>query len=543
MARLEQPPVAGLGPKTPLVTLPTSTPFCPAPPCAARRTFRSLAAAAVLAAAAPAVPAAPFGFDDVAALAQAQARSPYQPPPRAPRELATLNYDQYRDIRYRPERAVWRGDGLPFELMFFHLGHGHTQPVAINEIVGGQAKPIRYDPADFNYGKNKLPVADWRNLSFAGWRVHYALNAPTYKDELAVFLGASYFRALGAGQRYGLSARGLAIDTVGGQGEEFPRFKEYWIERPGLTAKTLTFYALLDSPRATGAYRFTLVPGTQSVAEVRARLFLRAGVATLGIAPLTSMFHHAENTPPRNDFRPEVHDSDGLTVATADAPGQGRGEWLWRPLAHPSRPLATSFAVQRLAGFGLMQRDRSFASYEDTEARYEHRPSAWVVPEGNWGPGRVELLQLPIPDETHDNVVAYWVPASLPAPGQPLDIAYRVYWQGDEQQRPPTAWTVQSRLGPGLAVLAPNEYQYVVDFAGPALDALPADAPVEAVVTPGRNGLLVERNAYRNEARGGWRMTLRVQRLDPAQPLELRAFLQRGPNALTETWTTVIPAD
>src|SRR5439155_18746334 len=154
------------------------------------------------------------------------------------------------------------------------------------------------------------------------------------------------------------------------------------------------------SQRATGAYRFTLIPGAQTVVEVRARLFLRAGVATLGIAPLTSMFHHGENSPRRDDFRPEVHDSDGLMLATAD--GQGGSEWLWRPLANPSRPLTSSFAVPELEGFGLMQRDRAFSSYEDVEARYERRPSAWVVPVGRWGPGRVELLQLPTPDETHD---------------------------------------------------------------------------------------------------------------------------------------------
>ena len=483
-----------------------------------------------------------FGFDDVAARAKAEAARPYQAPPAVlPPELAALSYDQYRDIRFQPARALWRPEALPFELMFFHLGKFQTQPVVINELVAGKPRHLRFDPADFSYGQNRLSVASWPDLGYAGFRVHHALNTPAYKDELAVFLGASYFRALGAGQRYGLSARGLAIDTVGGQGEEFPRFKEFWIERPAPGARALTLYALLDSPRATGAYRFTLVPGAQTDVEVRARLFLRAGVATLGIAPLTSMFLHGENSGRHDDFRPEVHDSDGLMLATADA--QGGSEWLWRPLTNPGRQLATSFAVHELKGFGLMQRDRAFASYEDVEARYERRPSAWVVPQGNWGPGRVELLQLPTPDETHDNIVAYGVPARPPAPGQPLDIAYRIAWQGDEPQRPPNGWTVQSRFGRGFAALGPGEVQYVIDFAGPALDALPADAAVEAVVTPGPNGRLIERNAYRNEARGGWRMTLRVQRIDPTQPLELRAFLQHGPHALTETWTTLIPAD
>jgi len=517
--------------------------FAPTPThsntCLARQLFAAMACAIVLAA--PSFARA-FGFDDVAARAAAQARIAYRLPPRVvPPELAALSYDQYRDIRFRTERALWRRDGLPFELMFFHLGKFQTLPVVINEIVSGRVRHIRFDPSDFDYGNNRLSPSTWPDLGYAGFRVHHALNTPSYKDELAVFLGASYFRALGAGQRYGLSARGLAIDAAGGQGEEFPRFTEFWIERPAADASALTIYALLDSPRATGAYRFTLVPGMQTMVEVRARLFLRAGVATLGIAPLTSMFHHGENSARRDDFRPEVHDSDGLMIATVDA--EGGSEWLWRPLTNPARPLTTSFAARELKGFGLMQRDRAFSSYEDVEARYERRPSTWVVPEGRWGPGRVELLQLPTPDETNDNIVAYWVPAQPPAPGQPLDLAYRIFWQGDEQERPPNGWTVQSRFGRGLAPLGQDEFQYVVDFAGPALDALPADAVVDAAITPGRNAQLVERNAYRNDARGGWRMSLRVKRIDPAQPVELRAFLQQGHHALTETWTTVIPAD
>lgn len=483
-----------------------------------------------------------FGFDEIAARAQAEAAAAYRAPPPVPKELAGLTYDQYRDIRFKPGNALWRRAGLPFEVMFFHPGGFFQEPVAINELVAGNVRHIRFDPADFDYGKNRLSPTAWADVGYAGFRVHYPLNTPTYKDELAVFLGASYFRAVGGGQRYGLSARGLGLDTTGGPREEFPRFKEFWIERPAANARELVIYALLDSPRATGAYRFTLVPGAQSQVKVQARLFLRAGVTTLGIAPLTSMFHHAENTRRQDDFRPELHDSDGLMLATGDGEGGG-GEWLWRPLVNPGRAVATSFAVRELRGFGLMQRDRSFASYEDLEARYERRPSAWVVPEGRWGPGRIELLLLPTTGEFDDNVVAFWVPAQAPAPGQPLDLAYRILFQGDEQQRPPNGWTVQSRLGRGYQKQAQGEFQYVVDFAGPALDALPSDAQVRSVVTTDRNARLLESNAYRNEATGGWRMTLRVQRIDPAQPVELRAFLQRDSHALTETWTTFIPAD
>jgi len=502
------------------------------------RAPRALAFVSLLLVALHGTPARAFGFDDVAAQAQQRARGTYRSASRKPpAELEALTYDQYRDIRFRPDHALWRPQNLPFELMFFHLGKFQTEPVRINEITPRGVRHIAYDSADFNYGKNKLSPRTWGDVGFAGFRAHYPLNGGDYKDELVVFLGASYFRALGAGLRYGLSARGLAIDTVGGQGEEFPRFTEFWIVRPAADASTLTLYALLDSPRASGAYQFEIHPGGETVIDVRSRIFLRAGVATLGIAPLTSMFFFGENQPHRTDFRPEVHDSDGLLVATGD------GEWIWRPLLNPKHTLTTSFSMRKLRGFGLMQRDRNFGSYEDSEARYELRPSAWVEPVGSWGPGRVELVQLHTPDETNDNTVAYWVPGQLPATGQPLDMAYRLHWQGTQQmQRPPGAWVTQTRVGRGYAELAEDEQQFVVDFTGPSLAALPPDARVNAVVTAPSNGQIVESNAYRVEATGDWRMTVRVKQLNPAQPTELRGFLQSGTNVLTETWSNILPA-
>jgi glucans biosynthesis protein len=482
-------------------------------------------------------PARAFGFDDVAARAKLQAQGPYRSVNRKPpAELQALTYDQYRDIRFRPDHALWRAQKLPFELMFFHLGKFQTESVRINEITPEGVRHVPYESADFNYGKNKLSPKSWGDMGFAGFRAHYPLNGSQYKDEVVVFLGASYFRALGAGLRYGLSARGLAIDTVSARGEEFPLFTEFWIVRPATDARTLTIYALLDSPRASGAYEFDVHPGDETVIDVRSRIFLRAPVATLGIAPLTSMFDFGENQPHRADFRPEVHDSDGLMVATGD------GEWLWRPLLNPKQTLTTSFSMRKLRGFGLMQRDRNFGSYEDSEARYELRPSAWIEPLGSWGPGRVELVQLNTPDETNDNIVAYWVPEQLPATGQPLDLAYRLHWQGTQQMRPPGAWVTQTRIGRGFAELAEGEQQFVVDFTGPSLAALPAAATVKAVVTASSNGQIVESNAYRVEATGAWRMTVRVKQLSPTQPTELRGFLQSDTNVLTETWSNILPA-
>ena len=489
-----------------------------------------------------------FGFETVAALARERAQQPAAPDDTAlPPALAGLDYDGYRDIRFRPARSLWRDAQLPFEAQFFHRGLYQRAAVRLHELGPQGVRDIPYRGEDYDFGANTLDPQAWGDLGHAGFRVHYPLNGPQYKDELAVFLGASYFRALGAGQHYGLSARGLAIDTVGGSGgEEFPRFTEFWLERPAAGARSLTLYALLESPRATGAYRFDIVPGTETVMRVQARVFLRAGagpVATLGIAPLTSMFFFGENQPRPGDFRPEVHDSDGLQVATGD------GEWLWRPLQNPKQPLATSFAVRELRGFGLMQRDRAFASYEDTEARYERRPAAWVRPLSDWGPGRVELLQLPTPDETHDNVVAYWVPARLPAPGEPLDLSYEIAWQGDAQAQPPGSRVVQSRRGMGYTRLTPLEragqVQYVLDFEGPALAALGAEAKVLAVVSTDANGRVLEQNAYPHPAGQRWRLTVRVQRLDPSRPVEVRAFLRQdndGP-VLSETWSNIILPD
>lgn len=467
---------------------------------------------------------------------------------KLPAELAALDYDQVRDIRFRPERSLWRDQALPFEAQFFHLGLYQKQPVRIHEITPEGVRDLPYRGQDFDFGRNTVDPQAWGDLGHAGWRLHFPLNNPAYKDELVVFLGASYFRALGAGQQYGLSARGLALDTVGGRGEEFPRFTEFWLERPTPGATQVTVYALLESPRATGAYRFVLQPGSQTLMTVQARLYLRENgnpVATLGLAPLTSMFLHGENQPSARDFRPEVHDSDGLMMHTGD------GEWLWRPLQNPRGISVSSFAMKQPRGFGLMQRDRRWTSYEDPEARYERRPGAWVRPLGDWGPGRVELVQLPTPDETHDNIVAYWVPATLPAPGEPLDFAYELAWQGEAQQTPPGARVIQSRRGHGYTRLSPAEQDlqphYVLDFTGPALDALPESAPVRAVVSADANGRVLEANAYPLPATDNgsrrWRVSLRVQRVDPARPVELRAYLQHQNDTLSETWTHALLPD
>lgn len=478
-----------------------------------------------------------FGFDDVDRRARQLAESAYaKPEGDLPKELR-IGYDQYRDIRYKRERFLWAGQ-LPFEVAFFHQGFLYEHPVRIHEVAAGKANEIRFDPTAFDYGKQKIEPEKLRGMGFAGFRVHYPINTPKYKDEVLVFLGASYFRAVGRWQLYGLSARGLAIDTALASGEEFPRFSEFWIERPGPNATQLTIYALLDSRRATGAYRFTLRPGVETALEVKARLYLRDKVGKLGLAPLTSMFYYGENQrSTREDFRPEVHDSDGLLIHAG-------GEWLWRPLVNPRRLLVTSFASPSLSGFGLMQRDRDFAHYEDLEARYEMRPSAWVEPLGNWGPGRVELVQIPSPDETNDNIVAFWVPDRPPAPREPYDVEYRVRWQKETETRPPLAYVLQSRRGQGGISRKPDSsVAFSVDFGGPALRNLAAGAKVEAVVNTDTNAQLLETDAFPNHVTGGWRMTVRLRRVDEAKPAELRGFLRLGNEPLSEIWSYVLPGN
>ena len=498
------------------------------------RFFRLAFLALTLVAALP--QALAFSLDDVGARASSLASRPYKPPVvDMPTQLRELDYDAYRDIRFRPEKALWRAEKLPFELMFFHQGRAVPEPVRINVIEPAGERPVPFDPALFDYGKNKLDPQTLSHLGFNGLRVHFAVNKPGYKDEVVVFQGASYFRALVKGQSYGLSARGLAVDTATAEGEEFPRFVEFWIEKPRPNAPSLTIFAMLDSRRITGAYRFVLTPGTETVMQVTARLYAREKIAKLGLAPLTSMFTFGENQPGRDDYRPEVHDSDGLSIQL------GNGEWVWRPLVNPRRLLVTSFATVNPLGFGIQQRDRDWASYQDLEARYDLRPSGWIEPKGKWGAGRVELVQIPTPDETNDNVVAYWVPDTVPPPKAPLDFEYRLLWQRETEVRPPLAWVAQTRRGHGYMRKADDTISYVIDFEGPALKKLPADAPVEVVLTIDSNAELVESNTYRNDVTAGWRATLRIRRVDEKKPVEMRAFLRYNNSTLSETWSYVLP--
>lgn len=483
-------------------------------------------------------PVLAFDFQDVAQRARQLANAAYKKPDvDLPPELRNLNYESYHRIGNRPERLLWRSAKLPFEVDFFPPGWHFDQPVKINEITARGVRPIRFDPNAFDFGAIKVDPAKLRGLDFAGFRVRYPLNSPKHKDEVLTFLGASYFRALGKGQRYGLSARGLAIDTAMATGEEFPRFVEFWISRPRPSDKQLVIYALLDSPRATGAYRFVLTPGVDTVMDVTARLYLRNGVGKLGLAPLTSMFFFGRGQQATgDDFRPAVHDSDGLSIHL------GNDEWIWRPLSDPKRLLVTSFSTTNPIGFGLMQRRRKFSDYEDPVLRYELRPSAWVEPKAQWGPGRVELVQIPSPDETNDNIVAYWVPNRLPPPNTAYDFAYRVWWQKDRETVPPGLYVAQTLYGRGYTHEPDASVSLAVDFEGPPELEAPELKP-EAQISLDANGKLLEQRLIHNDATGGWRLSLRLQRVEVSKPVEIRAALRSGTKGISETWSYILPPE
>jgi glucans biosynthesis protein len=479
-----------------------------------------------------------FDFGDVVRQAQTlSAKSYKKPSENLPKDIKALTYDQYTDITYRPEKNVWRAEKLPFELSFAHEGSAYNLPVKISEVVGNSVRELKFTPDAFDYGNNKIDPEQVRNLGFAGVSVQYAINSSKTKDDIFSLLGASYFRALGKGQNYGISARGLAVDTALQSGEEFPRFSELWIVRPAAGDKELTIYALLDSASLTGAYQLILKPGVETTIDVKAQLYLRNNVAKLGIAPLTSMYFFGENQrSDAEDYRPEVHDSDGLMVHS------GSGEWLWRPLADPRRLLVTSFGANNPLGFGLMQRDRHFSSYEDLASRYETRPSLWVTPKGKWGDGRVELVQIPTPNEDNDNIVAYWIPAKQPPQGKPFPIEYRLSWQKDTDTRPALAWVTQTRRGNGAPPGKPDDSIVLnVDFEGPGLKKLSSDSKLSAVIDADDNGRLLETRVVRNDVTEGWRMVIRLRRNDENKPVELRGVLRTGNTALSETWSYILP--
>ena len=476
-------------------------------------------------------------FSKVIERAQQLAEEAYQAPAeRLPEALRELDYDSYRQIRFDPEHAYWK-DESPFSLQLFHSGFLFQTPIALNVIDNDTATPLPFSAADYRYDGNAaaLKEQDLTGSGHAGFRLHYPLNSDEYADEFAVFLGASYFRIVGRDQAYGLSTRGLAINTAAPEGEEFPAFREFWLYKPGADAEQIELLALMDSPSVSGAYRFIIQPGESTQVEVEAALFAREDIAKLGVAPLTSMFTFGEASHKRpDDFRPQVHDSDGLLMHT------GSGEWIWRPLSNPSQLRISTFVDDSPQGFGLMQRERDFNRYLDVEAQYHRRPSQWVVPLEAWGPGHVELVEIPTPDETHDNIVAYWVADATLEAGESRRLHYLTHTLNAQPDAHHLGRVIRTRHGqagvPGEAdSSSQGQRQFIVDFQGGGLADITADQPVALDISSQPGEVLLPQVTPLPDH--GWRASFRLPVSDQPSDVRLRLTLDGDP--ISETWNYV----
>lgn len=469
-------------------------------------------------------PAEAFSWAGLQASALALSERPWQPPPPPPDALHAVDYDMAGALAYRPEATLWPGHG---GVRLFHQNRYAREAVSIHLVENGQARPVLYDEALFARPAGvKVP-----DLGAAGGFSGLRLMAPDGRSDWLAFTGAAYFRAAGALDQYGLSARGLAINTGQPMPEEFPRFTAFWLERgPG---EAWTIYALLDSPSAAGAWRFVCRKTAKGVfQDVSLTVRLRADVACLGVAPVTSMFWYGEgNRRAAADWRPEIHDSDGLAI------WNGRGERLWRPLNNPGRPITNGFQDQGPRGFGLLQRDRNFDHYQDDGVFYERRPSLWVEPVGDWGAGAVMLYEIPTTGETDDNVVAWWQPAGPARAGDRHDLAYRLSWMAEEPAPSPLARVVDTWTGqagrPGLPPIA-GATKLVIDFLGPRLAPLTRASGVRALCSA-RHGRILSSDAYPVVGQPGrWRLIVDIAP-DGGAPVDFRGELRLGSDSLTET--------
>jgi periplasmic glucans biosynthesis protein len=478
-------------------------------------------------------------FDAVTRKAQERARTPYERiQANTTPALSGMNYDQYRLIHFRPESALWKGESM-FEIQMFHPGFLYREPIILHTNPDNLREEQAFKQEFFSYEGEAAAVAGEvpPNAGFAGFRVHYPLNSNNYKDEFLVFQGASYFRIIGPGLNYGLSARGLAIDTAEPNGEEFPIFREFWLIKPGPNDNHLVIYALLDSQSVTGAYRFDVHPGAPTEMHVEARIFARKDIRKLGIAPLTSMYMWGENhVRPIDDYRPEVHDSDGLLVALAN------GEWVWRPLSNHRTLHVSSMTDVNPRGFGLMQRDRNFDHYLDMDSRYETRPSMWIIPESGWGAGRIELVEIPSDSETNDNIVSYWVPANPLKAGASMSFKYKLRSIDNYVPENSNGKVVGTRIGwganPGQQNPPPHSLRkFVIDFRGGELDNISPDAPVEAIMKSS-SGTMTELQVVRLPDGKTWRVSFKLQP-DGNNLSDMRMHLQLRDQRLTEVWSYV----
>ena len=491
-----------------------------------RRRFMALMAAAALpAGAAQAQTAQPFSRDWLVDLARQKSLTGHVARPLIPEPWRTLDYDQFQHIWFNEKKAIWNDTDRPLKLDLFTAGLYVERPTTIHLVTDGQARTLPYDISLFDKTPDfpDLPIDD--TMGYAGLRMRAELNKPDIFEEFTVFQGASYFRAIGNGQTYGISARGLALRTADPAGEEFPDFTDFWIEAPEPGASEFVVHALLDSPSVTGAYHFTIAHGPTTRMQVNASLFPRVDLTHVGLGALTSMFLFDETNRHRfDDFRPAVHDSEGLLIVN------GNGERIWRPLANPTRVQISAFIDNGPQGFGLMQRDRDPESFADLEAHYEARPSLWITPGDNWGEGAVELVEIPADREIYDNIVAYWRPRTTMTAGEQHDFSYRMAWGDEPDGLPDVARVINTRVGKGFDQI---KTVFAIDFAPhPALEGPLDDL---TIILRGSAGEVSPAVLQHNPGTGGLRMKFSILPGD-ATLVELRAQLLRDGKPLTEVW-------
>jgi glucans biosynthesis protein len=475
----------------------------------------------------------PFSYAWLKGYAKSLAEKPYQDQQNElPESLRGMDWDEYQQIQFNRDSALWREDDLAFRTELFHLGLYFEKPVQVYELDEGVVTRVEYSPSMFNYGKSDInSEALPADLGFAGFRMQFQND---WKRDFISFLGASYFRAVGKEMQYGLSARGLAIDTALAEAEEFPMFTHFWLQKPQPGSDKVIVYALLDSPSVSGAYRFEIQPGGVLKNRVDAAIYPRTPIERLGIAPLTSMYMIGENSRRANwDWRPEIHDSDGLFMHT------GGDEWIWRPLVNPRQLRFNSFSDNNPKGFGLMQRDRDFDHYQDDGVFYNLRPSLWIEPLNDWGKGAVQLAEIPTLDETFDNIVAFWNPAKPVEPGEELLYSYNMYWGSNLPTKAELAKVVDTFTGLGGVIGKKREYyskRFVIDFAGGRLSMLAEDAEVEAVISSSDGRVEITSARPQNAIEGYRIMFDLVPPENSTQPIDLRAHLVVNGQPLTETW-------
>ncbi len=497
-----------------------------------RRAMLAMLGAAAVAGRADALPMfkgtrQPFSRAWLKERAKALAAQPYAPMREVPKAWRDLDYDQYRSIWFNSGKGLWTDTNRPFHLDFFHPGLYFPRPVEVNVVEDGMSQALAFDISLFDKTDQfpDLPIDE--TMGYSGFRLRSELKTPGIFEEFLVFQGASYFRAIGTGQNYGLSARGLALNTGDALGEEFPDFTHFYVEAAEPGARTSKVHAILNSPSVTGAYSFEITPGLPAEMKVECALYPREELAHVGIAPLTSMFLFDQTNRTRfDDFRSAVHDSEGLLV------WNGAGELLWRPLANPKQLEVSSFVDDGPRGFGLMQRARDVEDYADLEAHYHNRPSLWITPDTDWGKGAVTLVEIPADKEIYDNIVAYWRPREPMAPGAEHNFSYKMAWGGEPPRPRDVAAVLNTRIGKGYDKKVP--YQIIaVDFEdhpdfGEDLDT------ITRFISSNR-GSVSDGVLQRNPGTGGLRLAFKF---DPgtAKQAELRMQLVRNGTSLTEVW-------